>query len=236
VRDSIALRDLHAEIDALDTRIAGHLQLELYAIVQGVLVDRIGWTARNLAPAAGLVDIVSHYRAALAELTDILPGLLARDAARAVRHTESRLKAGHVPEGLAARLAMLPVLARASDVVLIADRTGRSLGEAAQSFFGVGERFGFGRLDAMIHEIPPADYYDALALQKARDSLEAAQRDLAHRKLANGADLAGTGPEASLDGRAAITVEQVEKILADRRPSTAKATVAASLLSELARG
>ena len=60
----------------------------------------------------------------------------------------------------------------------------------------------------------------------------------AHRKLANGAgSLAGAaGPDASLDGRAAITAEQVEKILADRRPSTAKATVAASLLSELARG
>src|SRR6185503_10458129 len=43
VRDSIALRDLHAEIDALDARIAGHLQLELYAIVQDALVDRMSW-------------------------------------------------------------------------------------------------------------------------------------------------------------------------------------------------
>jgi glutamate dehydrogenase len=85
----------------------------------------------------------------------------------------------------------------------------------------------------MIHEIAPSDYYEALALQKARDSLEAAQRDLAHRRLANGAGLAA---DATLEGRAAITAEQVEKILADRRPSTAKATVAASLLSELARG
>ncbi len=37
-------------------------------------------------------------------------------------------------------------------------------------------------------------------------------------------------------GRVAATVEQVEKILADPRPSTAKVTVAASLLAELARG
>jgi hypothetical protein len=37
------------------------------------------------------------------------------------------------------------------------------------------------------------------------------------------------------DQRVAV-VEQVERILSDRRPSTAKATVAASLLGELVRG
>ena len=37
VRDSFGLQDLHAEIDALDAKISGRLQLELYAIVQDVL-------------------------------------------------------------------------------------------------------------------------------------------------------------------------------------------------------
>ena len=53
VRDCFGLQELHAEIDALDAKISGRLQLELYAIVQDVLVDRLGWFTRNLPADAG---------------------------------------------------------------------------------------------------------------------------------------------------------------------------------------
>ena len=153
-----------------------------------------------------------------------------------MRETEARLKAGHVPELLAARLALLPTLARASDVVLIADRTGRSIADAAKAYFAVSERFGFGRIDAMTEEVATADYYESLALQKARDSLETAHRELAQKVLANGSGGDVAAWEAAAGERVTATAEQVEKIVSDRRPSMAKVTVAASLLSELARG
>ena len=47
-RNAFGLRDLHSEIDALDAKISGRLQLELYTIVQDVLADRIGWFTRSL--------------------------------------------------------------------------------------------------------------------------------------------------------------------------------------------
>ena len=115
-------------------KISGRLQLELYAIVQDVLVDRLGWFTRNLDPAAGLADTIAHFRAALAELRQALPALL---SARAVAHDprdDGAAEGGGVPEDLAARLALLPTLARAGDVVLIADRTGQSVAEAAKAY------------------------------------------------------------------------------------------------------
>jgi glutamate dehydrogenase len=236
VRDCFGLQALHAEIDALDGKISGRLQLDLYAIAHDVLVDRIGWFTRNLDPNAGLAETIAHFQRGLAEMQSAMPALLSAEQARAVRETRERLTNGGVSEDLAARLALLPTLARASDVVLLANRTGRSVGEAAQSFFAVGERFGFGRIDAMTGEIATGDYYEGLALQKARDSLEAAHRDLARGLLVNGhapADVAAW--EASAGARVAATATQVERILSDRRPSTAKITVAASLLSELAQ-
>jgi glutamate dehydrogenase len=236
VRDSFAMQELHAEIDALDAKVSGRLQLELYAIAQEVLVDRIAWFASNLDPTAGLAEIVEHYRAALDELAGILPTLLSREQAKAVRETTQRLKAGRVPEALAARLALLPILARASDVILIADRTGRSLADAAQSFFAISERFGFGHIDAMTQEVETSEYYEGLALQKARDSLEAAHRDLARSLISNGGAIDVAAWESASGERITATAQQVGKILSDRRPSMAKVTVAASLLSELARG
>ncbi len=235
VRDSFGLRDLHDQIDALDTKIAGRLQLELYQIAQDVLVDRIGWFTRNLDPAAGLEAIVAHYRTALKELAAVLPPLLSRESAKAIHDVAHRLRAKHVPEELAGRLALLPALARAGDVILIADRSGRGIEAAAKAYFAVSDRFGFGRIDAMTHEISAGGYYEGLALQKARDSLEAAHRDLAQKVIANGSgELAEW--EDTAGERIGATAEQVEKIIADRRPSLARVTVAASLLSELARG
>ena len=236
VRDSFGLQDLHAGIEALDGKIAGRLQLDLFAIVQDVLVDRLGWFTRNLEPAAGLADIVARCRKTLDELFAALPSLLPHAASKSLRDTEARLRAGGVPDALATRIAFLHALARSSDVILIAHRAERGVAEAAKSYFAIADRFGFSRIDQMIEEIAAADYYESLALQKTRDSLETAHRELARNLLVNG----GAGDVASWEEksgeRIGAVAGQVEKILADRRPSMAKVTVAASLLSELARG
>jgi glutamate dehydrogenase len=233
VRDSFRLQELHSDIDALDGGISGALQLELYSIVQDVHVDRIGWFVRNVELGSGLAEIVAHYRQGLDELAAGLPGFLQPEQTEASGATAERLRIGGVPAELAGRLAHLPHLARATDVVLIAAGTNQTISDAAKAFFEVARRFGFGRIDAMIGEIDTGDYYEGLALQKARDSLETTQRELARRLFA------ATGPahpgSEGPDGRAAATLQQVEAILCDRRPSIAKVTVAASLLSELAR-
>jgi glutamate dehydrogenase len=235
VRDSFGLQALHSEIDALDAKISGRLQLELYAIVQDTLVDRMSWFTRNMDAGGGLADIVSHYRKSLDALAGILPALLPRESVKAMGEFEQRLKPG-VPETLAARLAMLPALASAANVVPIADRTGRSLAEAAKAYFAVSDRFGFDRIDRMTEEVVTGDYYEGLALKKARDSLETAHRDLAQHVIANGSGGDVAAWEANAGERVGATAEQVEKIFFDRRPSMAKIAVAASLLSELARG
>ena len=88
----------------------------------------------------------------------------------------------------------------------------------------------------MTEEVATGDYYEGLALQKARDSLETAHRELAQKVLANGGGGDASAWEAAAGERVTATAEQVEKIVSDRRPRMAKVTVAASLLSELARG
>jgi glutamate dehydrogenase len=185
-RDSFALQELHAEIEALDAKIPGQLQLELFTIVQDVLVDRLGWFIRNLDPTAGLAGIIDHVRAGLVELSGALDGDVAGSEVATRRETSERLRLGGVPPELAERVALLPALARAADVVFLADRAGRPLTDAGVAYAAVGARFGFARLDAMLGQIVTTDYYDSLALQKARDSLETAQRDLACAVLDRG--------------------------------------------------
>jgi glutamate dehydrogenase len=235
VRDCIGLRELHAEIDSLDNKISGRLQLELYTLVQDVLVDRLCWFTRSLAPGVGLEDIVAHFRPAVAELREVLPPLLGREGLKPVRELEHRLKAGGVPHSLASRLALISTLARATNIIALAESSGRTIADAAKVYLAVAERFGFGRIDRMTEGVPATDYYEGLALEKARDALETAHRDLAQKVIAsgNGADVSAW--EAATGARVTATAEQVEKIVSDRRPSMAKVAIAAGLLSELAR-
>ena len=44
---------LNGEIDALDNKVPGKLQLELYAAVQDLLLDRLVWFLRNVDLDAG---------------------------------------------------------------------------------------------------------------------------------------------------------------------------------------
>ena len=66
VRDSYGMTALNTEIDGLDNKIAGGLQLDLYAAVQRLLRDRVVWFLRNVDLTKGLAGLVTHYRDGIA--------------------------------------------------------------------------------------------------------------------------------------------------------------------------
>ena len=128
---------LNGEIDALDGKIAGKLQLELYAAVQDLLLDRLVWFLRNVDLTKGLAASVEHYRAGIADvsrrrstarLPQEAPTRARRAASRAQRRRACRTH-------LARRIANLPALAAAPDIVLVADRTGRTVADVAATYF-----------------------------------------------------------------------------------------------------
>src|SRR5690606_24743658 len=62
VRNSYDLIGLNGEIDTLDNKVPGDMQLSLYAAVQDLLLDRLVWFLRNVDLKEGLEAIVAHYR------------------------------------------------------------------------------------------------------------------------------------------------------------------------------
>ena len=61
----------------------GKLQLELYAAVQDLLLDRLVWFLRNVDLTQGLAGVVEHYRDGIAAVDAALDGVLPEDAAAA---------------------------------------------------------------------------------------------------------------------------------------------------------
>jgi glutamate dehydrogenase len=236
VRDSYDMPALNDAINALDNKIPGAMQLSLYAAVEDLLLDRLVWFLRHGDLKQGLAKIVAHYRDGIAQVAAALDGALSKEgmAARAAREAELT-KAGVTPE-LARRLADLPALKAAPDIVLVAERAQRPVGEVTKTYFATQAFFQLDRVADAVGDIAVADYFDRLALDRALDSIGDAERRLTAAMVGNGAAGAGAVEEWVKPRQA-----EVERIraaiheIAGSGLTLSKLSVAASLLGDLAR-
>ena len=236
VRESYDMVALNTAIDSLDNRIAGKLQLELYAAVQDLLLDRIVWFLRNVDLAEGLAGIIERYRSGIVAVEAALDRALAGEVASARAAREAELKAAGVPEPLARRIASLPALTAAPDIVVVADRTGQNITEVAATYFAAESFFRLDRIARAARAIKVSDYFDRLALDRALDSIGDAERRIAAAMSGNGVH----GPRA-VEAWVAERKTVVNRIrtsvheIASSGLTLSKLSVAASLLGDLVR-
>ncbi|MBT1514832.1 NAD-glutamate dehydrogenase [Bradyrhizobium sp. SRL28] len=236
VDDSYGLKRLNDAIDGLDTRIDGQLQLTLYAAIQDLLLSRMVWYVRNVDFKAGLDSVVARFGPSIREIVAGLDNTLPDDlqAGRSKRR-QDLIDAG-VPADLAGELADLDALVSAPDIVTVAERTSRTISDAATTFFAAEANFRLDRLIAAARNIPANDNYERLAIDRAIDQIAAAERRLAADMLATGQ----SGQEAAGNWLAAHPEatrirRSVDEINASGL-TLAKLTVAANLLGDMVKG
>ncbi len=234
VRDSFGLTALNTEIEELDGKIAGMAQITLFVAVQNLLLDRIVWFLRNVDLGQGLAGVIAHYQSGIAAVADALDGLLPEDATQALAQRADKLVAEGVPDALAQRLATLPALAAAADAVLIADRTGKPVAEAAQTYFAAIAYFQLDRVVGAAGSIKVTDYFDRLALDRALDTIGDAMRRIAAEVTASGSGAAAVSTWVTAKGGAERVRQAVHEIAASGL-TLSKLSVAASMLADLAR-
>ena len=236
VRDSYGMTALNTEIDGLDNKIAGGLQLDLYAAVQRLLRDRVVWFLRHVDLTRGLADLVTHYRDGIAAVDAALDGALTADALSARDGRMAELVTAGVPDKLARQLASLPALTAAPDIVLVAERTGKNIADVTATYFAAESFFQLDRITRAAREIKVSDYFDRLALDRALDSIGDAERRMAAAMTGEAA--AGA---AAVDAWVAMRAADVQRIraavqeIANSGLTLSKLTVAASLLGDLVR-
>ena len=91
-----------------------------------------------------------------------------------------------VPAELACQLADLDTLVSAPDIVTVAERTKRTIGDAAMTFFAAEANFHLDRIITAARDVPANDYFERLAIDRAVDQIAAAERRLAADMLATG--------------------------------------------------
>ena len=236
VRNSYDLIELNSEIDALDNKISGKVQLDLYAAVQDLLLDRLVWFLRNVNLTQGLEKIIGHYRDGIAQVAAALDNALSKSAANARDARVAELAKAGVPEPLARRIGSLAILKAAPDIALVADRAGKPVSEVTATYFATEAFFQLDRVASAVPNIVVSDYFDRLALDRALDSIGDAERRLTAAMVGNGHAGAGAVEEWVRPRQAEVErIRSAIHEIAGSGLTLSKLSVAASLLGDLAR-
>ncbi|GAB3962549.1 hypothetical protein GCM10027615_00830 [Plantactinospora veratri] len=174
VREVFGLREIWADIEALDNRVPTEVQTAVYLDTRRLLDRAVRWLVTNRrspidvpAETARLRDGVSRL---LPELGNIFYGS-EREALEA--HVEMCVRRG-LPRELAERTTRLMYSFGLLDVVETARATGRDVGEVAAVYFVLSDRFRVDSLLSKISLLPREDRWQTLARMALRYDLYAA--------------------------------------------------------------
>lgn len=235
VRDGFDMKGLFEGIDALDSKVDGQLQLDLYAGVGRLIQSAVDWDLKNGDDAAPLGVQIEALRKARHDLRSSVIGLAPASMRERVKAKLEQLKNAGVSVDLAERLSRLELAEMIPDIALVAQRAGANIGDAAKAHFAVTEAFRVGRIEDAARTLNPTDYYDGLALSRSLDTIAAARRSIAVSALQRHGqtpDPVGAWLEAGGE-RVARLRERLQALTESADISVSRLSVAAGLLGDL---
>jgi glutamate dehydrogenase len=236
VRDGFALPALYREIDALDNKIDGQVQLDLYAAVGRLVLNASAWDLKNGSGTAPLGEQIAALQGARKTLEPKLASLLPEFTRERIGERKLVLVEAGTPEELAERLAMLDASVLIPDIALVAGAAEADLLSAARAFFAVTDAFRISRIEDAAGSISTSDYYEGMALSRAGDTIGAARRGMAVAAL-TGFGKKGDPVAAWLEAggaRLAGTRERLVALTEGGDITVSRLTVASGLMSDLA--
>jgi glutamate dehydrogenase len=203
-REVFQMRSQWAELEALDNQVAAATQLEMLLEGRRVVERGTRWLLRNRRMPLDIAKTVRHFAPGAAVLYESMPKLLGpADAEPLARRTDELNEAG-VPPELAARIASLPTMFAALDIVEVAHETQLDVAEVAEVHFRLGGRLELHWLRDRVLALPRHDRWSGLARAALRDDLNSLHRALTAEVLRS--DAAGEG-DADADARVKAWIE-----------------------------
>jgi glutamate dehydrogenase len=177
-REVFGMRDIWAEIEALDAAVSAQIQTRLLLDVRRLLERATRWLLRNRRPPLDIARTIEHFSDGARELTEKLPNLLLEADRNELERSVEALTVEGVPEELARRVVSLNSLFSALDIVDVATSESRAIEEVAAVYFTVGDRLWLHWLRERIDVLPRQDRWQTLARAALRDDLYGQQISL----------------------------------------------------------
>jgi glutamate dehydrogenase len=197
-RDTFALLPLFGELERLAGRIAAPQLNALLGEARLALARGTEWFLRNLPAPIDVGAAVERFSSGIAGLLDKLDVVLSAPERERLTQAVSELRGRGIEAGSAWRLAALPYLAPACEVVTVADVVGTDVVTAGSTYFALDARLHLDRLRARLDRAGPRNHWERAALAGLYEDLVDEHRRLAIQAF--GSELVrphtGAGPEA----------------------------------------
>ncbi|HMA13925.1 MAG TPA: NAD-glutamate dehydrogenase, partial [Kiloniellaceae bacterium] len=185
-REIFGMRALWAEIEALDNRVPASLQARML-VECGRLIEREAvWLLREVGVPLDIAGEIERFGAGVGTLTSRIESLLSQTDREQLEQRAGQYVADGAPQPVARRMASLPLLVPACDIVRIAATLRLPVEQVAETYFKIGERFGFDWLRRSAGSLSTDTAWDKLAVSAIVDDFYGHQSDLTVRVL-NGA-------------------------------------------------
>lgn len=183
VCEVFGLRALFEQVEGLDNKIGADVQAGMLVDTGRLIEQATVWFLRNSEHPLGIEKNLKTYGKPIAELIDGMKAMLSLENRRQLSVRTKEYRAKGVPEELANRVASLPLLFAAGDIVLAAQRAKLPVDQAGKIYFAIGDRFGFDWLRRAARRLPSDSAWDKLAVTAIVDDLYGHQSALTSRVL-----------------------------------------------------
>jgi glutamate dehydrogenase len=183
-RESTAMRELWAEIEALDNRVPAAVQYEMHFATARALRHATYWILAHRRRSLEVEPVVAQLKPGLAQLVAAAPKLVSgRLAARIEARRAEGVNAG-VPPALASRIASLEVLQSGLYIVDLAARRRAPLETVARVHLHLGTVLDLDGLRLQIDALEIAGHWQSVARGSLREDLYRLHRGLTDAVLA----------------------------------------------------
>lgn len=225
------LEEIYAEIDSLDTKISGDLQLSMYAEIQNLLRAQTKWFLHNIDLSLGLSNVISTYKNGLELLDQSVNDVMSPFQISELQNEIKKLEEQGVSKNLAAYIASLTFLSNGPDMILSANNTDKTIKEASVIYCEIERQFRLDDLRKQAIELGHGDYFDRIAVNSALQDISEVQRSISEEILESEGEITDWIDDHS------DAVERAQQLISDilraDELSIAKLTVAVSHLRQL---
>ncbi len=234
IREIMDARGTWAQIEALDGIVSEAVQIDALLKIWDLQRNLTRWLLNHRGSGLDIAGIVERYSPGVAQLRTALPGVLTPTGRADYDVDVEKWQGLDVPEVLAQRLATIPVLGVALDIVEVALESAQPLERVASVFFELGEALDIDGLRRQIESLPVESRWHAQARGSLRDELATQHRALARQILSSASDSDGN-PVAQWLGHVDPGVKLTLGMLEEIRSQTIDYPIASVALRRFAQ-
>ena len=185
-REITGMRELWADVEALDDRVPTSLQYDMMFETTRLLRHLSYWVLRQLGSDLDIERAVSWLRPGIQELMRDLPELIDGEEVTRYDSALARFAKDGVPPRLARRVASLGAMHAGVDIVEVAHQRRAPIGHAARVYFSLGSALGLDWIRGEIDRLVVDGHWQAVARGTLREDAYALHRRLTEKVLARG--------------------------------------------------